>query len=824
MLETLVNDIIPQNDEQRLEALRRFEILYTTAEETFDNITQMMAEVFNVPMAFISLVDKENVFYKSQVGPFGRDAVRREHSLCSLAVLGSEPLIIEDASEEACFRNNPYVAAQGGIRFYAGAPLITKEGYHIGTVCLVDIKPRPFFENEKQLLLRFAKMAMHEIEVRHAALFQIQTAQEIAKKNEALHTLSQQLRLDKERFDLVAKATQDAIWDWNLLTNLIWWNDGFKELFGYSQKEIEPTIESWYSRVHPEDRDRVVNGIHEVINQGGKNWLAEYRFLRKDGSHAIVFDRGYALYDSGGKPYRMVGSMQDITGRKQAEKALIESQEELKQFKFLADHAQDPFILMRQDGTFSYLNQKALEAWGYGKDETKQIRLSDVDPVYDDKAFAQLFARAQNEAIPQFEMLHKRQDGYIYPVEINVNGITLDGKPHMFAVARDITERKKTEEALVQSEARTRLAVESANLGTFEINVDEQTIIHSPRAAEIIGFDPSRQWPYSTFKNALHPEDAVLRRKAHEEAKQSGKLFYEVRIVLPDKSIRWLRVNGSLVQQNSTAVIIGIMMDITEEKKAADLLEQKITERTMELKQANEQLKQFTYAASHDLQEPLRKISYFLERLLSGLEPNLNNDHKRIADRIQFTTERMRNLIDDLLNYSNTAMGVTKFAEVDLSDTVRGVLEDMEATIIEKRAGINHDNLPCVRGDQRQLRQLFQNLISNAVKYHKKGETPQVQITSRLIKGEDSEACLPQEKKSTAFYEIAVKDNGIGFDPDDAHRIFRLFQRLHGKAEYEGTGVGLAIVQKVVENHNGYVCAEGEPDKGATFKVLLPVE
>jgi light-regulated signal transduction histidine kinase (bacteriophytochrome) len=238
----------------------------------------------------------------------------------------------------------------------------------------------------------------------------------------------------------------------------------------------------------------------------------------------------------------------------------------------------------------------------------------------------------------------------------------------------------------------------------------------------------------------------------------------------------------------------------------------------------NEQLKQFTYAASHDLQEPLRKISFFLDRLLSNIGPSLNEDNQRITERIQHTALRMRNLIDDLLAYSNTSLGVTGFETVDLNVTVQGVLDDMEATIIEKSAVVDVQSLPTVTGDGRQLRQLFQNIISNALKYNKRGEPPLLSITCNSIQGGDTDAILPEERSGEQFYLIEIKDNGIGFDPDDAERIFRLFQRLHGKAEYEGTGVGLAIVQQVADNHKGFVWAESSAGEGSIFKLLLPVE
>ena len=263
-------------------------------------------------------------------------------------------------------------------------------------------------------------------------------------------------------------------------------------------------------------------------------------------------------------------------------------------------------------------------------------------------------------------------------------------------------------------------------------------------------------------------------------------------------------------------------MDITAEKKTAEVLEQKVEDRTRELRQVNDQLKQFTYAASHDLQEPLRKIGFFIDRLLFNLGPTLSEDNKKITDRIQKTATRMRSLIDDLLAYSNTSLGVTGFEEVDLNATIQEVLEDMEATIIEKGAKVHAQDLPKVMGDHRQLRQLFQNIIGNGLKYNKKETVPQLHITAKRILGSDTEAIIPEERASEFFYLIEVADNGIGFDPDDAERIFRLFQRLHGKAEYEGTGVGLAIVQQVAENHKGFVWAESLPGVGTTFKLLLP--
>lgn len=183
ILQCLIQNFIPENDAERVAALKKYEILYTPAEEGFDKITQMIASVFNTPMSFLSLVDEDTVFYKSQVGPFGRSQVNRENSLCSLTILSKEPLVIEDVSLETCFKDNPFVQAQNGIKFYAGAPLITKDGYLIGALCVVDTKQRQFSFKDSLLLMEFAEMAMWEIESRHETFQQMLFQEQLKNVN-----------------------------------------------------------------------------------------------------------------------------------------------------------------------------------------------------------------------------------------------------------------------------------------------------------------------------------------------------------------------------------------------------------------------------------------------------------------------------------------------------------------------------------------------------------------------------------------------------------------------------------------------------------------
>lgn len=281
--------------------------------------------------------------------------------------------------------------------------------------------------------------------------------------------------------------------------------------------------------------------------------------------------------------------------------------------------------------------------------------------------------------------------------------------------------------------------------------------------------------------------------------------------------------------------VLVVATDVTQQVLARRQIEEVVVQRTRELAQANEalvknnqelkhlntNLEEFAYAASHDMKEPVRKIHFFSDRLKGELDNKLNDSQRRLFERLEDASRRIGTLIDDLLAYSQATRGVTKLEEIDLTRRVQRVLEDLDLEVQQKGAIITVDPLPTVKGNKRQVQQLLQNLLSNALKYSKPGVAPRIHISSKKVKASEARPGLPVAA-DTLYYLLEVRDNGIGFEPADAERIFNVFTRLHGNAEYKGTGVGLSIVRKVVENHNGFVWAESAPGEGATFKVLLP--
>lgn len=255
-------------------------------------------------------------------------------------------------------------------------------------------------------------------------------------------------------------------------------------------------------------------------------------------------------------------------------------------------------------------------------------------------------------------------------------------------------------------------------------------------------------------------------------------------------------------------------------------LQQQLENSVVDLQRSNKNLEQFAYVASHDLQEPLRKIQAFGDIIQSQYAPVIGEGGTDMLQRMQSAAARMQVLIKDVLAYSRIATKRENVGPVDLNKIMSEVLTDIETAIVDKQATVTVDSLPTVQGDTAQLRQLFQNLLTNALKFTKDNKTaapPVITVTNRRVCGRDLSAITLPTDADRSFYLIEVTDNGIGFDPRQAERIFQVFQRLHSRSEYQGTGIGLAIVQKVVENHHGYISAEGRPGEGATFRVALPV-
>lgn len=387
----------------------------------------------------------------------------------------------------------------------------------------------------------------------------------------------------EERFRLVARATNDALWDWNLVTNENWWNETFYTKFGFAPSKKYDSRQSWKERIHPEDAADVESGIMSAINSNQPQWTQEYRFRKENGEYANILDRGYILHDEQGTPFRMLGSMFDITEIKKAEQKIAGMNEELE---------------------------------------------------------------------------------------------------------RKVKER------------------------TQDLHVLNQ-------ALEI----------------------------------------------------------------------------------------------------SNNDLQQFASVASHDLQEPLRKIQMFANMLQDEFSNKLNTRFSSYLDKIIISSDRMKALIQDILSYSRLSAGHDAFQLSDVNAIITGILDDFELSISDKNATVLAHPIPQVEIIPGQVRQVFHNLISNALKFIHPSRSPIIEISSERIENKSFDAPATPDGK---FVKIVFKDNGIGFDLHSAGNIFNLFHRLHSKDKFEGTGIGLAVAKKIVEKHNGLITVHSIENEGTTFTIVLP--
>jgi len=312
------------------------------------------------------------------------------------------------------------------------------------------------------------------------------------------------------------------------------------------------------------------------------------------------------------------------------------------------------------------------------------------------------------------------------------------------------------------------------------------------------------------------PVDELVGKKEHEIFMTNGDSTEGLSVderVLHRKDGTRFPVEFVKTPINENGRVVGsvvVFKDITERKQVQDSLARKAAE----LARSNAELEQFAFVASHDLQEPLRKIQAFGDRLKVKCEPIKIPEIQDYLDRMQSAAARMRTLINDLLAFSRVIRSSEPFVPVDLGVVTKEVLGDLEVRIEKSGAKVEFENLPTLDADPMQMRQLMLNLLSNALKFQPAGATPHIKITSSTF------TPLSQETQC----EIRVQDNGIGFDEKYMDKVFAVFQRLHGRTEYEGTGVGLAVCRRIVDRHHGNITAKSQPGKGATFIITLPLK
>ena len=400
-------------------------------------------------------------------------------------------------------------------------------------------------------------------------------------------------------------------------------------------------------------------------------------------------------------------------------------------------------------------------------------------------------------------------------------------RPGLGVIGINVTAAAEAEARVLESEARFRTMAEAMPQIVWMTRPDGYHEYYNLRWYDFTGLttEQSIGWGWS---GPLHPDDLARSKARWQVSVETGTPYeIEYRFRAANGTYCWFlaRANPILNEKGQVTRWLGTCTDIDDRKRQADQLEGLVEQRTLELRRSNEELEKFAYIASHDLQEPLRKIQAFGDRLSTRFKAGLGEQGQDYITRMLDSAGRMRRLIDDLLSFSRVTTKVTPPAAVNLNAVVRDVLSDLEVRVAQCDGRVEVGPLPTVAADAAQMRQLFQNLISNALKFQRPGVPPVVTVAAEYLRAVPPD---PPSRGSTpvptppAWHRLTVTDNGIGFEPQYATRIFELFQRLHGRAQYEGTGLGLAICKKIAERHGGTIAAEGCPGEGSTFTIDLP--
>ena len=487
-------------------------------------------------------------------------------------------------------------------------------------------------------------------------------------------------------------------------------------------------------------------------------------------------------------------------------------------FRSLFEMSRDGIVFVDLEGHIEEMNQAYLDLVGYDRDEISTHTYQDLTPEKWRTSEAEIIETQvmRRGFSDEYEKEYVRKDGSIAPISLRTILVRdLDGRPVRFmGIVRDITELKEKEEALRASEKRYRSLFDLSHDGVVFVGLDGPVEEANDAYLDMLGYDLDEIIGV-TYQQLTPTRWAAMEAEIVEKQLMSRGYTdeYEKEYIRKNGSVFPIAVRSILVRDEAgTPVrIMGIVRDITEQKQAKEALER----HARDLARSNEELEQFAYVASHDLQEPLRKIRAFGALLAEEKQASVDEEGRQYIDFMTDAAARMQTLVSDILALSRVTTAAQPFEDLPLSDVFDTVLSDLSVALDEAEGHVEIAEMPTIEADRTQMDQLFRNLIGNALKFRKPGVAPRV--TVRMAAEAEPLPAIPGPA-----YTVVVSDNGIGFEPSQGSKLFQPFKRLHARHQYEGAGIGLAICEKIALRHHGRITATGKPGEGATFTVTLP--
>lgn len=601
----------------------------------------------------------------------------------------------------------------------------------------------------------------------------------------------------KNELEFAINAAELGTWDLNPETNIFVGNQRLKEWFGLSGAD-EINLDHALKVIADADRQRVIDAIQTALDpsSGGAYEISYSIHNPLDGQERRVLAKGKALFDEKDKPYRFSGTLQDITKDFISKKAVERSQQN---FRSLVLHSPVAMCILRGDNfVVEVANERMFELWGKSSEEILNMPVLEGLPGVKEQGIEELLNKvystgqqfvAHEHAIdlPRGNSTETVYVDFVYEALHDVSG-----KVNAIAVvAIDVTEQVNSRHIVEAAEERARLAIEAANMGTFDVNLKTGELIASERFDEIFGVDRSGQ--QQDYVAAIHPDDRAQREAAHEEAKRTGRLFYTARLVKPGEGIRWMRAEGTILYDKDRQPyrLLGTVLDITEQR------------------QLEQQKDDFIGIASHELKTPLTSLKasfQFLNRLIKTdpTSPKLPS----LIEQSMHSLGKLNRLIEDLLN-------VTKINEgyMALNKAPMVISETIDSCCSHVRMSGTHDieltgdlRLQVV-ADRERIDQVLANLVNNAVKY-----------------APESREIVIRIEKVSGFAKVSIIDRGNGIPQDKIAHLFQRYYRVEDKTNFSGLGLGLYISSEIIKRHGGEIGVESKVGQGSTFWFTLPLE
>lgn len=637
----------------------------------------------------------------------------------------------------------------------------------------------------------------------------------------------------ERRFRHVADSAPVLIWMSGTDTLCNFFNRAWLD---FTARSMEQEMgNGWAEGVHPDDFQRCLD-IYLTAFEDRQAFYMECRLKRYDGEYRWISDKGVPRFTSESVFEGYIGACMDIHEQVIYQKKLKEDEERLNIVIEASELGTWELNLKTRGVQYS---DRYLAILGY-KTRVELTHAQLIKHLHPDDLGAreEAFKQAYATGFLHYESRVIWTDQSIHWIE-GKGKVFYDDENNpvkILGTLRDITEEKNYQQRLQEREQKFRLLADSMPQFVWTSDAEGNLNYFNQAVYDYTGLTPEQIFTEGWLQ-IVHPNDREENVQSWMDAIATGKDFlFEHRFRRRGGVYRW-QLSRAIPQKDISGTIqmwVGTSTDIEDQKMSTQKLEKQVQERTMlllesnekleesikELQKMNAELKSFAYVSSHDLQEPLRKIQTFATRIMDKEAQNLSETGKNYFQRMQAAAKRMQTLIEDLLAYSRTNTTERAFQPTNLEEIVAEVISEFKEDLAETQGIIEVGAMCEANIIPFQFRQLLHNLIGNALKFSKPGIPPHVFIKSDIVQGNALQ--IPGLLPKKMYCHLSVSDNGIGFEPHYKERIFEVFQRLHGKDKYKGTGIGLAIVKKIVENHNGVVAANSELDQGARFDIYIP--